>query len=141
MKKILIGIFVLSSLAFGKIQDGKYYVESEKAMWGWKPFTYMVVENGEIVELKHDRKNKANKNASEDKKYNDSMTKKKGLGIKEASQQLENSYMESKDVDKVDDVAGATTTSKEFRAMVKFLLEKAEKGEPGNYKMSNKELM
>jgi major membrane immunogen (membrane-anchored lipoprotein) len=141
MKKILIGIFVISSLAFSKLEDGKYYVEAENASWGWKPFTYMVVENGEIVEIKHDRKNKAGKNATEDLKYNKSMSEKKGLGIKDAVQKLEKEFMKSKDIEQVDSVAGATSTSKEFKVMVKFLMDKAETGEAKKYKIPNKELM
>lgn len=141
MKRVLIGIFVISSLAFAKLEDGKYYVEAEKPTWGWKSFTYMVVENGEIVKIKHDRKNKSGKNATEDEKYNKSMAEKKGLGIKEAVKRLEKEFMQSKDIDQVDSIAGATTTSKEFKAMVKFLMEKAEKGEAKKYRISNKELM
>lgn len=141
MKKIWIGIFVISSLAFGKLQDGKYYVEAEKESWGWKPFTYMVVKNSEIVEVRHDRKNKDGKNATEDMKYNQSMSKKQGLGIKDAARKLENGFMKSKDVEKIDTVAGATTTSKEFKIMMKYLVNKAENGKPGSYKISNKDLM
>ncbi|WP_319370428.1 hypothetical protein [uncultured Ilyobacter sp.] len=141
MKKILIGIFIVSSLAFGKLQDGKYYVEAEKATWGWKPFTYMVVKNCEIIEIKHDRKNKDGKNATEDMKYNQSMAKKQGVGIKDAVSKLENGFMKSKDVDKIDSVAGATSTSTEFKVMMKYLIDKAENGKPGSYKIPNKDLM
>ncbi len=141
MKKILIGIFVFSSLAFGKLQDGKYYVEAEKATWGWKPFTYIVVKDCEVVEVKHDRKNKDGKNATEDMKYNQSMAKKQGVGIKDAAGRLEKGFMESQNVDKVDSVAGATSTSKEFKVMMKYLLNKSENGKPGSYKIPNKDLM
>ncbi|ADO82988.1 FMN-binding protein [Ilyobacter polytropus] len=140
MKKILIGIFVISSLAFGKLQDGKYYVEAEKAEWGWKPFTYMVVKNSEIIEVKHDRKNKKGEIATKDKKYNQSMAKKQGIGIKDAVSKLERDFMKSKDIEEIDSIAGATSTSKEFKAMMRYLVHKAEKGQSGQYKIPNKEL-
>ena len=39
MRKILIVVFILlSTLAFGKYKDGKYYVESDKSIWFWKTF-------------------------------------------------------------------------------------------------------
>jgi major membrane immunogen (membrane-anchored lipoprotein) len=140
MKKILIGIFVISSLAFGKMQDGKYYVEAEKAEWGWKAFTYMIVKDSEIVEVRHDRKNKKGEIATKDKKYNQSMAKKQGVGIKDAVYKLQNGFMESKDVEEIDSIAGATSTSKEFKAMMRYLIHKAEKGQPGSYKIPNKDL-
>lgn len=140
MKKILIGIFVISSLAFGKLQDGKYYVEAEKAEWGWKPFTYMVVKDSEIIEVRHDRKNKKGEIATKDKKYNQSMAKKQGIGIRDAVSKLERDFMKSKDIDKIDSIAGATSTSKEFKAMMRYLVHKAEKGQSGQYKIPNKEL-
>ncbi len=135
MKKAFTLIFVLLSMSIfaGGLKDGKYWVEDAEYKYGWKSFTAITVEKGEVVSAKHDKVNADGKYASQDDDYNKNMKAKSGSNPAEFSKVLVEDYLAKKDIDKVDTVAGATSNSDIFRAQIKFLLEKAAKGETGKF--------
>ncbi len=135
MKKSFMLIFVLLSMSIfaGGLKDGKYWVEDAEYKYGWKSFTAITVEKGEVVSAKHDKFNEEGKFASENDEYNTNMKAKSGSSPAEFSKELVEDYLAKKDIDKVDTVAGATSNSNIFKAQVKFLLKKAEKGQTGKF--------
>ncbi len=135
MKKTFTLIFTLLSISIfaGELKDGKYWVEDAEYQYGWKSFTAITVEKGEVASAKHDKFNPDGNFASEDNEYNTNMKAKSGSNPAEFSKILVEEYLTTKDIDKVDTVAGATSSSNIFRMQMKFLLEKAEKGESGKF--------
>lgn len=135
MKKLFTLIFVLLSMSIfaGDLKDGRYWVEDAEYKYGWKSFTAITIKDGEVVSARHDKFNADGKFASEDDEYNTNMKAKSGSNPAEFSKVLVEDYLAKKDIDKVDTVAGATSNSDIFKAQIKFLLEKAAKGETGKF--------
>lgn len=141
MKKLLLLFFILSSITVlaSQYKDGVYYVVASKGTWGWKPFTQITVKNGKITEVITDRINSKGELASKDESYNSSMLKKNKTNPKDYSDKLpKNYYKANGNIDKIDGIAGATDTVNEFKVMMKFLIDKAEKGQPGKYEIDKK---
>ena len=100
----------------------------------------MVVKDGKIVEVQHDRYRKTEL-ASENNGYNKNMKKKTGTDPKEYSKKLPENFFAAKgDLEKMDGIAGATDSSQHFKIMMKFLMEKAEEGKPGRYTIDKNKL-
>ena len=145
MKKILAAFFMLFSLAvLGEgYTDGTYYVIADKGTWGWKPFTEVTIKDGEISHITFDRINKNGEFASFDDSYNKRMGKKKGMNPEKYSVEIPANFFEvGKNLDNmdVDAFAGATDSLREFKIMMAFLLEKAEKGETGKFEIKKSDL-
>ncbi len=140
MKKLFIFAFAIMSIsAFGdNLKDGKYSVKTDKAMWSWYPYTEFTVENGEIIDVKHNRVKDDGSLASDDKSFNKMMHDKSKSSPKEYSKLIpENFFKAGKDIDKIDNVAGATDSVNQFKKQYKFLINK---GKPGNYTMKVSDL-
>lgn len=154
MKKLFILSFLMSISLFSYgLKDGRYWVEDSSYTYGWKSFTAMTVQNGDIISIRHDKINAKNEYASSDDAYNRNMKLSTNTNPKKFTRALENDFMEkkldalagatSKDyrinyyeiVDQVDTVVGATANSNIFKKQMKFLLEKASKGETGKHSL------
>lgn len=141
MKKLIFIILVFNSLYIfaSSYYDGEYYVEAKKAKYGWKPFTKIIIKDKKIIKVIHDRKNSNNELASSNSEFNEKMKAASGSSPKEYSKKIPESFIKSNySFEKMDGVAGATDSVKQFKQMMAFLLKKAEKGKTGNFKIKLK---
>ena len=153
MKKIILYLIMATSILGAQLVDGYYVAQEAEYYWdGYASITSIRVKNGEIVEVVADLVDKNGNLASEDKKYNEQMLAEAGTNIKEFSVEVPQNFMDlleerggtagtsMENVDfqlpYIDIVAGATTASKKFKNMMKFLVKKAESGETGKYKIN-----
>jgi major membrane immunogen (membrane-anchored lipoprotein) len=125
MKKIILYLIMATSILGAQLVDG-YYVAQE-AEYYWDGYV------------------------SEDKKYNEQMLAETGTNMKMFSVEAPQNFMDSlkerdgaggasmENVDfqlpYIDTIAGATSASKKFRKMMKFLVKKAESGKTGKHKI------
>lgn len=95
------------------------YTASEKDFdeHGWKAQVSITYENGKITKVVYEELNKDGKKKSEDTQYNTQMKAKSGVSMVEAAQKLSDSLVASGDVNKVEAVTGATTTTAKFKAL------------------------
>ncbi|MDR7870862.1 MAG: FMN-binding protein [Tissierellaceae bacterium] len=107
-----------------KYKDGTFKADGEMDERGWTPVVEVVVENGEIVSVDYDEYNEAGELKSEDDEYAESMKSVSGVSPAEAYKQLEDALVKRQDVDQVDAVSGATTSSEQFKELVKEALNK-----------------
>lgn len=144
MKKVILYLIVATSVLGSQLIDGQYSVQQDGYYYGWASTTSLKVEDGKIIDVKTNKVNKVGELVSEDKKYNEKMLVKSGTNPKEYLTLLTENFMknynmiETKDkfqMPKVDIIAGATNSSKNFKKMMEFLVEKAKKGETGDYKI------
>ncbi|WP_028856690.1 FMN-binding protein [Psychrilyobacter atlanticus] len=145
MKKIILYLIMATSILGAQLMDGEYFVQQDEYPHGWASTAGIRVEDGKIVEVTTDKVNKAGKLVSQDVKYNEKMRAKSGTDPKEYSVVLTENFMEGlekKSIGKddfqmpeIDIVAGATSSSKKFKKMMEFLVEKAESGKTGDHRM------
>lgn len=107
-----------------KYEDGTYKAEGELDDHGWKPVIEVVVQNGEITSVNYDEFNEAGDLKSEDEDYAAAMEGVSGVRPADAYEELENGLLSSQDVDKVDLVSGATSSSEAFKKLAKEALSK-----------------
>ncbi|MCS5420474.1 MULTISPECIES: hypothetical protein [Psychrilyobacter] len=152
MKKIILYLIMATSILGAQLVDGYYVVqEAEYYADGYASITSIKVKNGEIVKVTADLIDRKGKLVSKNKKYNKQMRAVTGTDMKEFSVKVPKDFMDSleernraggssmENVDfqlpYIDTLAGATSASKKFKKMMKFLVEKAESGETGEYKI------
>ncbi|MBM7616060.1 FMN-binding protein [Alkaliphilus hydrothermalis] len=105
-------------------EDGKYEAEGEVDERGWKPFIEITVADGKITEVSYDEINEEEQLKTEDEEYNAKWKEKSGVSAPEAYPQLEQDLIEKQNVEKVDAVTGATSSSESFKEMAKKALAK-----------------
>ena len=105
------------------LEDGTFTAEGELDDHGWRPEIEIVVENGEITSVTYDEINEEGQLKSEDDEYSDSMEGVSGVRPADAYEELENDLISSQDVDQVDAVSGATSSSETFKALAKEALD------------------
>jgi len=122
MKKFLVILmFLLNILGFSALKNGIYSVE-KKYDGNWKSFVKLTVRDGKIIGAQYDRKNSKGELFS----MNQSSFRDMALEI---SRSLINSQ-------NVSSVSGKDAKAvSEFKEMSKFLINKANNGETGNFKM------
>ncbi len=151
MKKIILYLIMATSILGAQLVDGEYSVQQEGYPRGWASTARIRIEDGKIVEITTNKMDIDGELVSEDVEYNEKMLAKKGTNPKEYSVVLPQNLMESlkrshvmtgesvkKDdfhLPEIDIIAGATSSSKKFKKMMEFLVEKAESGETGNHRM------
>lgn len=96
-------------------EDGTHTAEGEMDGHGWKPAIEVVVENGEITSVGYNEYNEAGELKSEDEEYSESMESASGVSPANAYEQLENDLISNQDIDNVDVVSGATSSSETFK--------------------------
>ena len=140
-----------TSILGAELMDGEYSVQQEGYPHGWASTASIKIEDGKIIEVTTNKVDIDGELVSEDVEYNEKMMAKKGTNPKEYSVVLPKNLMNSlkerdgmagnsmKSVDfhlpEIDIIAGATSSSKKFKKMMEFLVEKAESGKTGNHKM------
>ncbi|BBM47493.1 hypothetical protein HMPREF3180_01257 [Leptotrichia wadei] len=122
MKKFLVILmFLLNILGFSALKNGIYSVE-KKYDGNWKSFVKLTVRDGKIIGAQYDRKNSKGELFS----MNQSSFRDMALEI---SRSLINSQ-------NVSSVSGKDAKAvSEFKEMSKFLINKANNGETGDFKM------
>jgi len=122
MKKILFALMLfVNILGFSALKNGIYSVE-KKYDGNWKSFVKLTVRDGKIIGAQYDRKNSKGELFS----MNQSSFRDMALEI---SRSLINSQ-------NVSSVSGKDAKAvSEFKEMSKFLINKANNGETGDFKM------
>ena len=114
-------MFLLNILGFSALKNGIYSVE-KKYDGNWKSFVKLTVRDGKIIGAQYDRKNSKGELFS----MNQSSFRDMALEI---SRSLINSQ-------NVSSVSGKDTKAvSEFKEMSKFLINKANNGETGDFQM------
>ena len=111
-------------------KDGKYRASFDKAdTHGWNAFTEIEIKDGKIATVDFDYLNKDNKRKSEDAAYTKAMAPKSGTSPDKFCPQLEKALIDKQDIEKVDVVTGATTSTNNMKQLAKLVLENAKKGD------------
>ncbi|MGM0640814.1 MAG: FMN-binding protein [Thermotogota bacterium] len=131
MKKLLSLVMVLSlvlvSFAAGHIDlaDGEYRAERLEPSHGWVDFVELTVEDGKFTDVVLDAYNaEDNSLKSEDEGYADRM----GMDPAEFFATLANDLEDTQHINEVDTVTGATSSSDNFRALVKAIMDRGVEG-------------
>ena len=122
MKKFLVILmFLLNILGFSALKNGIYSVE-KKYDGNWKSFVKLTVRDGKIIGAQYDRKN------SKCELFSMNQSSFRDMAL-EISRSLINSQ-------NVSSVSGKDAKAvSEFKEMSKFLINKANNGETGDFKM------
>ena len=135
MKKLL--VLLVSSLmnlvSFSAMKDGIYYVEKSYDN-EWKSFVKITVKNDKIIGAQYDRKNSEGVLLSLDQKENDKAKAKYGSSFREMSFLLTRGLVSVQKVEPNETVKDSSSFD-EFTKMVDYLIEKANSGEDGVYKL------
>ncbi|GAA0114617.1 FMN-binding protein [Clostridium senegalense] len=124
-----------SSTAKGP-QDGSYKAEfSEADDHGWVGFVEIKVADGKITEAKSDYVNAEGKLKSEDKEYEENMKKASDSYPAKFSKEFSTALVEKGNVDEIDNISGATTSSNDFKLLAKEALNAANKGNTDTIKV------
>ena len=151
MKKIILYLVMATTILGAQLMDGQYSVQQDGYPHGWASTASIRIEDGKIVEVTTNKVDEDGKLVSEDVEYNKKMLAKSGTNPKEYSGVLTENFMkkleknygmtgktgekEEFQMPEIDIIAGATSSSKKFKKMMEFLVEKAESGEVGNHRM------
>lgn len=101
----------------GNLNDGTYDAEGDPDERGWKGYISVTVAGGEITEVDYDEIDKDGKKKSEDDEYAKNMKNASGVAPEEAFKQLEDSLLETQNVEEVEMVSGATDSSNRFKEL------------------------
>ncbi|NLL31255.1 MAG: FMN-binding protein [Clostridiales bacterium] len=106
------------------LKDGTYTAELEADERGYVASIEIEVKDGKIASVKYDE-GKDGESKLDNEEYNTKMKDKSGSSPKEAYPALEAALIEKQDVQAVDTVTGATSTSDSFRTLAEKALESA----------------
>jgi len=128
----------MPDLAQGPYTNGSYEVKMPQYEGGWQEYGKITVSDGYITAVEYDARNEAGEKKSQDTAYRDSMA------AGNAANGLPAVYPEKVyndlvtafhaveyDLQKVDAVAGATTSSENFKKVMAALMERVENGQTG----------
>lgn len=99
------------------MQDGTFDAEGEPDDRGWKGYISITVAGGQITEVDYDELDKDGNKKSEDDEYAKNMKNASGVAPEEAYKQLEDSLIETQNVEEVEVVSGATDSSNRFKEL------------------------
>ncbi|MDD2954925.1 MAG: FMN-binding protein [Oscillospiraceae bacterium] len=112
--------------------DGTYEVEMPEYDNGWKEYLIVAVRDGEVSAVEFDAKNEAGELRSADEEYKNSMT---AAGSEtwpeDYSARLEENYLKAGSTDEMEMVAGATTSSQNFKKLMRRAMNNAKNGVTG----------
>lgn len=106
------------------LKNGTYTAELEADERGYVASIEIEVKDGKIASVKYDE-GKDGESKLDNEEYNTKMKDKSGSSPKEAYPALEAALIEKQDVQAVDTVTGATSTSDSFRTLAEKALESA----------------
>lgn len=99
------------------LADGTYNAESGPDDRGYSAAIDITVENGKISTVEYDETNAEGVSKTEDEEYSQNMKEKSGISPAEAYEQLEEQLIEAQNVDEVDVVTGATSSTEKFKEL------------------------
>lgn len=122
---------LLSACGGGNYKDGSYTARFKEADdHGWTEYLTVTVRDGKIVQAEFDADGENGMKKSEDEDYKDAYT---GAGYDtypaDYSRRLEEALVSTQDENKVDTIAGATTSSNYFRTLMRSLEKAIRKGD------------
>ena len=110
------------------LKDGTYSLETKNASNGWTETFEMVVADGKITESKYDGTNDKGELKSENKEYQENMSKIAKVGPADYFPALNKGLVEKQNPGEVEVVSGATHSSESFKLWAAQLINAAEKG-------------
>ena len=116
-----------SNPANDSLKDGTYRAEMSTESHGYKDYVEIKVLNGKIDTVVYDSVTQDGKKKSDDENYKKSMMDgNKNANLPETypadyMKKLSQSLVEHQDIEKVDAIAGATTSSNDFKTLVNAL--------------------
>ncbi len=137
MKKILLFLLMTVAVFSAQLKDGKYSV-TENVMMGkkWKSVVEMEVKGGEINKLTYDMVDKKGNLLSKSDELSKVIEEADGV---DPYIEIPKHYLEKREKTEhhmeVDAIAGASECTSKFNTMMGFLIEKAQDGETGDFKM------
>lgn len=122
MKKLLfVLMFLLNVLGFSAMKNGIYSVE-KKYDGNWTSFVKLTVKDGKIIGAQYDRKNQKGELFSMDQN-----------SFRDIALEISRNLINSQNVSSV--TGKDATAVSEFKQMSNFLINKANNGETGDFKM------
>lgn len=139
MKKILslvavsvLSISILTGCGGSKYKDGSYKVSFDNAdSKGWTAFVNLEVKDGKISETVFDYKNAEDKLKSQDEQYIEKMKTVSGIGPDEFTVKYAEQLTKNQNLEKIDQVTGATASKPDFEALAKEAVKLAKEGKTG----------
>ena len=120
---VALAVGILAGCGPAKLVDGVYKVEAATFdTHGFKPQLEITVASGKITAVFYDEADKDGKFKSADEKYAEEMKDVNGTYPAKAYQELKDRLI-AKQSAAIDVVAGATTSSKDFKILAKYALE------------------
>lgn len=129
-------------VAGGALKDGTYNLEEKDYYNGYRVKMSMTVKDGKVTATTYDNVDKDGKSKADDKKYEESMQKVNKIGPKEYIQQLNDSFTKNgADVEAIDVVSGATSSSLSFKNYANQLVQAAQAGKTDTIEIANGQKM
>lgn len=130
MQRLLAGLLTLLCLGMltgctpdDTYTDGTYTaVFKEYDSYGYKEFVTVTVSDGQVTELVYDALNEAGTLRTQDEKYRQNMESVADTYPEKYTTDLINQYMEKRNIDEVDAIAGATWSTDSFKALFNAVL-------------------
>ncbi|NLW79173.1 MAG: FMN-binding protein [Ruminococcaceae bacterium] len=120
---LLCGALLAGCQADTAYADGTYYAEFEEYdSYGYKEYMRVTVEDGAVTALEYNAMDADGALRTQDEKYRQNMESVNDTYPEKYTADLVNQFMENKDIDKLDAIAGATWSSDSFKALYKALL-------------------
>ncbi|WZL72267.1 FMN-binding protein [Clostridiaceae bacterium 35-E11] len=98
--------------------------EAEFDDHGWKSEIAITFKDDKIAEVVYNEVNDKGEKKRESEEYNTKMKAKSGVSAVDAQTALEKAFVDSQDIEAVDVVSGATSTSEKFKALAKEAMAK-----------------
>ena len=125
---IMIMVAALAGCSSG-MKDGTYKAEyKEFDEHGWKDYVSITVESGKITAVDYDAVNADGAKKSEDTAYREQMEPISKTYPEKFYKELEDQLKNEQDLKKVEAVAGATTSSNDFKILATEALNNAKAG-------------
>ncbi|MCK5780098.1 MAG: hypothetical protein KAH04_03715 [Psychrilyobacter sp.] len=138
MKRIILYFVLATTLFASGLVDGTYSV-TENVIRGkkWRSWLEIEVENNRIKKINYDMVTKSGDLLSKDRELERIIEEAGGI---DPYVEVPRQYIEKIEVTKnynmsrIDAIVGATVPTSKFNNMIRFLTQKAEKGESGDFK-------
>lgn len=132
MKKILILFLFITSFSFSAMKDGIYYAE-KRFDNNWTSFIKMTVKNEKIIGIVYDRKNNNTGGLlSINQSENNRIKQENGENFKDISLKLSRTMVNTQNIQELKTINNSAI-KQDFVNILNYLLEKAEKGETGEF--------
>ncbi len=131
MKKIFsLTFLIVCFMSFAtQYKDGTYSAQSSKPYHGWLSVVQLTIKDGEVSNIIIEDFNKDNVKRSDNIKANQELKKDTGSTYPDMVNNFKSQFNAKKNVDDIDQIAGATKQNKIFKKLTKAALSNAEKGD------------